>query len=379
LPQTDRDTITANSIFIGLMSGTSLDGVDIVAVRFDDKNQPAILAAKTFVYEQQMKSRLHQISNDSSATINDLCELNVELGRLYASIINEFIESNQLEKSATCAIGCHGQTIRHQPNLRFPYSLQIGDADIICTETGITTITNFRGRDIALGGQGAPLAPAFHQAVFRHAKINRIIINIGGIANITLLAADPNQEVLGFDTGPGNTLMDSWMRASRQQNFDANGAFAERGNINSLLVEKLLQDPYFDLAIPKSTGTDYFSPTWLEKFDLNLNDATDVQASLTEFSARSIANAIEQLSVDIDECYVCGGGSHNNFLLQRLSNHLGSGCSLQSTSKLGIDPDLVEAVAFAWLSRQCLLSLPGNLPSVTNAKRPSILGSIHIF
>ena len=363
--------------YLGTMSGTSMDGLDIVAVDFSSAHHPRLLQTEFIAYPDDLKLALQSLVSGPQATIGELCQLDSRLGQFYATALNRFISDHQLEKQQISAIGSHGQTIRHQPVGEHPYSLQIGDPNIIAATTGLTVVVDFRRRDIALGGEGAPLAPAFHNQVFRSEQCNRAIINIGGIANITGLAADPGQPVSGFDTGPGNCLIDWVCSEYFARAYDDNGDLASTGNILFEPLQRILtEEQYFQQLPPKSTGTDYFSPAWLRKSGWLDFDKQDLLATLTELSAISISQGLNHLPYPVDECFVCGGGAHNHHLMHRLQYHL-SDRSLSSTAELGIDPDWVEAMAFAWLARQTLLHQPGNLPSVTNAQKLTILGAVY--
>jgi anhydro-N-acetylmuramic acid kinase len=271
------------------------------------------------------------------------------------------------------AIGSHGQTLRHQPDAITPYSLQIGNPATIASGTGITTVADFRSADIAAGGQGAPLVPPFHQWLF--GGENRVILNIGGIANVTLLQPG-DAPVIGFDTGPGNTLMDRWIQKHRKQAFDRNGAWAASGSCIDELLESMLTYGYFRLEPPKSTGLDDFNLDWLAGHGISHYDATDVQATLSELTAKTVADAVNRHAPQAGELFVCGGGAHNADLLQRLGRHL-PGTRIATTAVVGLDPDWVEAVAFAWLAMRALAGKTGNLPSVTGASRKVVLGTIH--
>lgn len=369
-------TKAARQLFLGTMSGTSMDGLDIVAVTFNG-NTPELIHHQTTQYPVELRTLLQQLVLSPDATVSEMCELDTRLGRFYAEKINDFININQIERQEIIAIGSHGQTIRHNIQHNHPYTLQIGDPNIIATETGITVVADFRRRDIALGGQGAPLAPSFHNQVFRSGKHNRVIINIGGIANITFLPADLSTPVSGFDTGPGNTLLDGLSQQFLKKNFDQDGNFARSGKIHTPTLQNMLnQESYFQQKPPKSTGTDYFSQDWLNHFQLNLLSPPDVMATLVELTAVSINRGVHQLKNNIAECFVCGGGAHNDYLMERLSFHL-KPAKVDTTITLGIHPDWVEAMAFAWLARQTIKQLPGNLPSVTSAKTPTILGGVY--
>jgi anhydro-N-acetylmuramic acid kinase len=363
-------------LYIGLMSGTSLDGIDAALVEFQD-NHVQLIEFEYQPFSDDIKSRLEQIS-DANAMIflKDYGAMDTQLGLLFADIINTLLNKANIPTAAVKAIGSHGQTIYHDPNSELPFSLQIGDPNIIAETTGITTIADFRRRDIAVGGQGAPLVPAFHQAVFSHPDEHRCIVNIGGIANITLLPASQSAAVIGFDTGPGNILMDQWIQKHRSLNYDARGEWAASGTINNDLVEQLKRDPYFQADPAKSTGKEYFSLDWIYQ-NIRVTDypAEDIQASLCYLTATTITDAIKKYAPATEQVLVCGGGIHNNYLLQLIEQNLT--CPVSSTELYGIHPDHVEAIAFAWLARQTLNHLAGNLKEVTGANRNVILGGIY--
>ncbi len=367
---------SSSEIYIGLMSGTSLDGIDIAIVDFA-QHPPTLLHCDTTAYDQSLRQRIREITNSGTASLDSLGRLDVELGNTYADFVNQSLKAIKLNISQIRAIGNHGQTIRHSPNSDSPYTLQIGDPNIIAAKTGITTVGDFRRKDIALGGQGAPLAPAFHQFMFRSTSGNRAIINIGGIANITYLPANPESEVIGFDTGPGNTLSDYWINRHKGATWDENGNWAQSGNIiDGLLDTMLRKEPYFQQAVPKTTGTEYFGPEWLLSRLVPDFADEDVQSTLVELTAITIARGIGQLPETPAECFICGGGVHNTYLISRLEQALPD-CQILSTRQLGIDPDYVEAVAFAWLARQSMNRQAGNLPTVTQASAETLLGGIY--
>ena len=368
--------VSSREIYIGLMSGTSLDGVDVAIVDFS-QHPPQLLHCATRPYEKPLRQRIREITISGTVSLDNLCQLDVELGNTYADIVKQSLEAANLDIRMIRAIGNHGQTIRHSPDTELAYTLQIGDPNVIAAKTGITTVGDFRRKDIALGGQGAPLAPAFHNFMFRSANSDRAIVNIGGIANITYLPANPESEVIGFDTGPGNTLSDFWINQYNGQNYDDRGNWAESGDIINDLLDTLLgKEAYFQRTLPKTTGTEYFNSKWLLPQLAPDLPAENVQATLVELTARSIAGGIGQLPTVPEECFICGGGVHNDYLLKRLRHALPN-CQIQSTSQLGLDPDYVEAVAFAWLARQRMNQQAGNLPTVTRASMTSILGGIY--
>ena len=367
----------ADELYIGLMSGTSLDGIDAALVRFENE-QPFVLETICLPLPVNQKDEIKSLINPATDEINRLIALDVQLGKRFAEAVKQLIDKAKVKKKDIIAIGSHGQTIRHLPTAEFPSTLQIADANIIAEETGITTVADFRRRDMAAGGQGAPLVPAFHEQIFHDSKKNRVILNLGGIANITVLSADKNKAVTGFDTGPANTLMNHWIQQQQNKSFDENGDWASSGVINKDFLEQLLNDDYFKITPPKSTGTEYFNPAWLTK---NLSQfpflaAEDVQASLTAFTATTIKDAVNQHANDVEEIIVCGGGVHNEFLLQQLKQLLPN-IEINSSAKYGLDPDYIEATAFAWLAKQTMNHKVGNLPEVTGASRSVVLGGVY--
>jgi anhydro-N-acetylmuramic acid kinase len=305
--------------------------------------------------------------------------MDTRLGRLFAGSVRALLRSTRTPASRIRAIGSHGQTILHLPDAALPVSLQIGDPNVIARETGITTVADFRRMDIAAGGQGAPLAPAFHAAQFRISSRDRCVLNIGGIANLTILPGARSRTVRGHDTGPGNGLMDDWSRRHIGTEFDRDGRWAGRGQTATVLLRALLADPYFRRNPPKSSGREHFNLEWLDRILRRLQrrlPAVDVQATLLELTATSIADAFRRHAPRCRELLVCGGGVHNKLLMRRLHEHL-AGVLVRSTDAYGLDPDCIEAVTFAWLAKRRLERRPGNLPSVTGARRPVLLGAIH--
>jgi len=364
-------------IYIGLMSGTSLDGIDAIAI--DLSGEPKILATHYQPHDDLLRQRLRRLCQGYSDELSLYADLDSYLGQLFADAALEVIDKAGLVPADIQAIGSHGQTVRHFPDHKHPNSLQIANPNIIAERTGITTIADFRRRDIAAGGQGAPLVPAFHKAMFSNPEMHRVIVNIGGIANITRLpaATAADGSVAGFDTGPGNTLMDTWIQRHKQRKFDESGRWAKQGRSNPELLNALLSDPYFSLRPPKSTGTEYFNLAWLEGYLNRFSDkAVNIQSTLCELTASTIAAAILDHDTPPDEVFVCGGGAHNDYLLNRLKTKL-AGITLTSTAALAIEPDWVESAAFAWLAQQTLANRHGNLPKVTGAAREVVLGCIY--
>ncbi len=366
--------------FLGLISGTSADGIDAALVAFDDATQPSVLAARTTAYPDQLRQRVLALATSNAAIpLDDYGRLDVEIGMHFANAAEALLQGAGIDRLNIAAIGSHGQTVRHRVGGLHPFTLQIGDPNVIAERTGITTVADFRRADVAAGGQGAPLLPALHAAVFADEAIPRAILNLGGIANLTLLApasGDAARRVSGFDTGPANCLLDAWAERHLGQPRDDRGAWARSGRVDESLLSALLADSYFAAPPPKSTGREDFNLAWL---DARLADglaAVDVQATLLALSARSIADALRTLAPATREVYACGGGVHNDALMEALRAQLPA-MTLASTSALGVDPDYVEAIGFAWLAKARLAGEPGNLPEVTGARGPRLLGAIH--
>ncbi len=372
-----------SELYIGLMSGTSIDAIDAVLVEFSG-SCPHLIQSHSLPISNNLKEKIKNICQPGENEIERLGRLDHELGILFSQAVIQLLNLTKISASQIIAIGSHGQTIRHQPNIEHPFTLQIGDANIIAEQTGITTITDFRRRDMAAGGQGAPLVPAFHDKVFRSSLKNRLILNIGGMANITILPKTPAQPVLGFDTGPGNVLLDTWIYAQQQKPFDESGQWANSGTINSALLAQLLTAPYFTCPPPKSTGREYFNGHWisaqLEKAQLTHIAPEDVQSTLMELTAYSIVQDVTRYAADTEEIYLCGGGTHNSKLIARIKHNLaevGQKIPVYSTTKIGVSPDWVEAIAFSWLAKQTLNKQAGSLMEVTGAQRPTILGGVY--
>lgn len=361
--------------FIGLMSGTSLDGIDAVLVDFAGET-PALLAAQTTPFDGSLRAALLALCHPGAEEIERLGTADRLLGEALSDAVLDLLRVAGVAPAMVRAIGSHGQTVRHRPTGPAAFTLQIGDPATVVERTGITTIADFRRRDIAAGGQGAPLAPAFHAALFSGPQ-PRAIVNIGGMANVSLLA--PGRPLLGFDTGPGNVLLDAWASCHLQTPYDAHGTWAATGRVDETLLGLLTNLPFFQEPPPKSTGRELFHITWLQD-TLTAHggapSAVDVQATLAELSASTIAQAIKGLDCAVTEVYVCGGGAYNDDLMARLAQHLG--LPVASTDALGVAPEWVEAIAFAWLARQTLAGRVGNAASVTGAARDCILGAIHL-
>lgn len=359
------------------MSGTSLDGIDVAIVAFE-ADTPRILHAQTTAYDQQLRQALRRLCNGDAVSVSELYRHDALLGDAYAEAVNDALAAAGLDAHQVGAIGCHGQTLWHSPDTVPAFTVQIGDPNRIAAATGITTVADFRRMDVALGGQGAPLAPLLHRALFQHPDEDRVIANIGGIANITVLPAADRSAISACDTGPGNTLADAWIERHRELRFDRDGEWARGGTIiESLLAEWLHNEPYFAAAAPKTTGTDYFNLARLESSLVAGQDPRDVMATLVELTARSLAAEMVRLPLTRPACYVCGGGAQNPFLLERLAAALPD-WRLDSTATLGVDPDYVEATAFAWLARERLAGRPVQVVDITHASRNGVLGGLYL-
>ncbi|BBL69663.1 anhydro-N-acetylmuramic acid kinase [Methylogaea oryzae] len=363
--------------YVGIMSGTSLDGVDAALVSFQTEF-PRLIASHFRPLPADLRQNLAELSLSADVSLQKLGETDARLGELLAECALQAIAAAGMNPDQVRAIGSHGVTVRHAPECDAPFTLQLGDANRIAHITGLTTVADFRRRDIAAGGHGAPLVPAFHRAVFASPDENRVVLNIGGIANITILPKNPSQPVTGFDTGPGNTLLDHWAQRHLGQPIDRDGAWGASGQCHQPLLKLLMDETYFERSPPKSTGKELFSPAWLRaKLEMLAKPpaAADVQATLAHLTARTVAQAVQRYAPDTESVLVCGGGVHNRHLMALLAELLD--CPVESTGKFALDPDWIEAMAFAWLARQTLLGLPGNLPEVTGAKHRVVLGAVY--
>ncbi len=392
-----------DGLYIGMMSGTSLDGMDAVLCQFnpemstEDSTQPPMRLLAT--YSQDFPPRLREVllalcqPNGVNQLVPETDEPSSELdwfgwaSRAYAEfaseVVNTLLQQSNTDPESVLAIGCHGQTVRHRPQMGF--TLQLVDANIIAERTGISVVNDFRRRDMAVGGQGAPLVPAFHQALFANPDSTRVLLNLGGIANITILPANEEIQVVGYDTGPANLLLDAWTALHTDNSYDASGAWAQSGTLIEPLLQQLLAHQFFAQSHPKSTGREDFNLTWLqdelqafEQANANISySAADVQATLTELTATSASTQINTFisHAKNSSVYVCGGGALNGYLMTRLQAHLPH-CTVKTTEHLGLAPTWVEAVAFAWLARQTLMGETGNLPAVTGANKGVVLGQV---
>lgn len=365
----------SHNLYIGLMSGTSADAIDAVLVGFDKSAH--LIAHYSEPLSGEIRQHIHALARSAPNEIDRMGALDVDLAKLFAQTSLQLLKLAGVAPEQIIAIGSHGQTIRHRPpgSAEGCFTLQIGDPNYIAELTGITTVGDFRRRDMAAGGQGAPLVPAFHRAIFHSEEQHRVIVNIGGMANITSL---PQQgPTLGFDTGPGNVLMDEWIQTHLKKSYDQSGAWAASGTINLVLLNLLLQHPFFALAAPKSTGRESFNRNWLEQ---QIGDASiapeDIQATLLELTAITIGNAIRALGDESKGVFVCGGGAYNTALMTRLQQLLLND-HVTSTADLGVEPQWIEAMAFAWLAQQTMNHRSGNLKEVTGAHREVILGGVY--
>lgn len=367
---------TKSDYYIGIMSGTSLDAIDVALVSIND-NKTLFISAVEVPFEKSLRSQLLTLCTDGNIHLRMLGELNVKLSLAYADAVNQLLGQQNIDALQVTAIGCHGQTVFHAPEGEFPFSMQLLNASVLTANTGITTVSDFRSMDIALGGQGAPLVPTFHQSLIANNN-NAVFLNIGGIANVSLIG---EESLAGFDTGPGNILIDSWMQQKFGLNYDDKGTLAKQGKVITPLLENMLADDYFVKEGAKSTGREYFNMGWLLKhlsnysemsFDKRISDE-DVLATLVTLTAQTIANALKHLSNSV--VYVCGGGVKNTYLLEEIGRLLPN-CRVTTTAALNVDPDYVEAMAFAWLAYRCINKQSANDCRVTGASKPAILGQI---
>jgi anhydro-N-acetylmuramic acid kinase len=362
-------------LFLGLISGTSADGIDVALVQVDDDGHCRLVDGRTYPWETGLRARLIALGQGGDATsLDELGMLDVRVARAFADAALALLRDAGVDATRVCALGSHGQTVRHRPQAEFPFTWQLGDGNVIAERSGITTVADFRRRDVAAGGHGAPLVPAFHAALLRSPAEDRAVLNLGGIANFTLLPGVG--DVRGFDTGPANALLDAWCERHTGAAYDADGAFAARGQIDHALLARLLDDPWFAQPPPKSSGREQFHLDWLQPRLRGDERVEDVQTTLLELTATTVATALQSQQPATKRVLACGGGVHNPVLLARIAAHL-PGMSIESTAQHGLDPDFVEAMAFAWLARETLVGRPGNLPAVTGARGPRVLGAIY--
>ncbi|TVZ37917.1 anhydro-N-acetylmuramic acid kinase [Alteromonadaceae bacterium 2753L.S.0a.02] len=370
----------AKRLYIGLMSGTSADSIDAGLVEFGEGNDFNLVATYDLPYDPRTRQKIFDLARPGDNEIDRMGALDKQLGILFAKAVNRLLEEQGLKPKDITGIGSHGQTVRHRTHSAGTpeqFSVQIGDPNTIAQLTGITTVADFRRRDMAAGGQGAPLAPSFHKVMFSSSQENRCILNIGGMANITYLPKDGG--VLGYDTGPGNALMDAWINSFGSKRYDKGGEWAADGKVNNELLDKLVSHSFFKMPAPKSTGREDFNLNWVTRAtEETITPLTpqDVQATLTELTAVTISDAIRLTCTTGTHVYACGGGVHNKALFERLRILL-PGYPLDTTNELNLHPDWVEAVAFAWLAMRTLNHLSGNLPAVTGAEEEVILGGVY--
>ncbi|MFC3716000.1 anhydro-N-acetylmuramic acid kinase [Luteimonas soli] len=367
------------NLYLGLISGTSADGIDAALVEFGDANDARSTArlvfGRTYPWQPALRAQLVELGQQSARVpLDAVAGLDVRIGRAFADAALQALADSGKAAADVAAIGSHGQTLRHRPDGDAPYTLQLGDPNTIAERTGICTVADFRRRDVAAGGHGAPLLPALHAALLQSPGEDRAVLNLGGIANLTLLPRAG--DVRGFDTGPANGLMDAWCLRHRGEAFDRDGAFAAAGRVDDALLVRLLAEPWFALLPPKSTGRDQFHLGWVESRLHGDEAPQDVQATLLALTARTVADALRATQPATARVIACGGGVHNGALMDALAEAM-PGCTVESSEAHGLDPDAVEAMGFAWLARQALLGLPGNLPSVTGAKGYRVLGGIY--
>jgi len=368
------------SSYIGLISGTSMDGVDAALVSFE-ADTFFVHATTTTQYPAALRAQLiAAIAPDARLTLHEFGSLHVAIGQIFAQAAREIMDTADGKRTEIIAVGSHGQTLRHSPDSAPPYTIQLGDPATITQACGVATVADFRSLDIAAGGQGAPLVPPFHEAYFRTDNSNTVVLNIGGIANVTLLPGDRALPLRGFDTGPGNCLLDEWIALHRQQAFDNNGDWAQTGNIAPALLDALMADPYISRVPPKSSGREYFNLAWLqavlEKAGAHGLQPEDVQATLLAYTVESIASGIEQVTTAPERVLVCGGGARNGGIMAGLRARL-TGVTVDSTDAVGANPDSIEAVAFAWLARQRMNGTPVRLTTV-DAVTQRILGAVYL-
>lgn len=359
------------SLYIGLMSGTSMDGIDAALV---DTTSNTLLYGITKQYSAPLKKRIDAVIRGEDLNLASLAQLNTLIGREFAQATLELLERAEVAAKDVVAIGSHGQTLEHDAFASIPYTVQSGCGHTIASLTGITVVADFRTRDLVHGGQGAPFAPLYHQELFGASKEPIAVVNIGGIANITLLS--PKNTIKGWDIGPGNCLMDAWISYHKQQSFDADGWWASEGEQIPLLLNQLLRDPFLSQNPPKSIGKEYFSLAWLDEYLKKEYAPVDVQQTLLALTAHTIATTILHAPDLIRQVYICGGGAHNRSLMDKLSELL-PGISVQSTAQVGVSPDFMEAMMFAWLAAQTLNNKPVDLSAITGSDKPIVLGAVY--
>lgn len=368
-------------LYIGLISGTSADGIDAILLSFEGERLHAV-AANTFSYPETVRDEILHLSQPAAEhaaqRIDRMGHLDRQVGQLFAKAATDLCQQAGVAIETVTAIGSHGQTLRHRPQGQHPFTLQIGDPNVIAFTSGCAVVADFRRMDMAAGGQGAPLVPLFHQWLTQDASVNQVILNLGGIANITWLPKD-NGRASGFDTGPASALMDYWIHHHQQQNYDAGGRWAAAGEVHQELLKHMLADPYFKMSAPKSTGREYFDAKWLAQKLKGADPvpAQDVQATLCELTARTIVDGIGLLPATCERVLICGGGIHNEHLMARIRHHMPAHVEIAALSHQGIESDFIEAATFAWLARQRLSQTRLDYTSVTGAAQPLLLGGLY--
>jgi len=370
-----RTSHTASSYYIGLLSGTSMDAIDAAIIDFSS-HVPSIISTHSHPIPSDLQEKTRILYTSGNHEIQKLGKLDIEWGKLFGQAVITLLAQSDCRRDHIIAIGSHGQTIRHHPEGEIPFTLQIGDPNTIAMLSGINTVADFRRMDIACGGQGAPLAPAFHHHLFQHKDYDTFVINIGGISNITYLPSNSRLPLIGYDTGPGNTLMDAWSRRHLNRPYDENGTWAMQGNLNLDLLDKLLKDPYFSQLPPKSTGPEYFHLNWLDSDD---SSPKDTQRTLLELTAQTISNEVLRLAKTNDtRVLLCGGGARNHALFQRLESILGPRFAIETTDRHGVASDWLEAMLFAWLAKMRIEETALDLSQITGSRKRKVLGGIFL-
>jgi anhydro-N-acetylmuramic acid kinase len=360
------------NLYIGLMSGTSMDGIDAALL---DVNSNQLIAGLTQPYSSIVKNYLRIVQNEQKVEIGFISQLNTLIGQEFGRSVLELLESSHVSSHDVTGIGSHGQTICHNALAEIPYTVQLGCAHTIAEITKIPVVADFRTRDLVVGGQGAPFAPIYHQALFKDYELPLAVINIGGIANITYLTGQ--NSAVGYDVGPGNCLMDLWIKKKLDKPYDANGEWASQGEVISPLLNGMLADPYFSLGVPKSIGKEYFSEHWIhDHLHQQIYDDIDVQSTLLALTAKTISDSLLSSKLNLKNAFLCGGGVHNNVLIKKIKEHLPH-IAIESTESVGINPDYIEAMMFAWLAEKTLKKTPLNLTKITGARAPAILGAVY--
>lgn len=359
------------ALYVGLMSGTSMDGIDAALVQMPSNT---LLCGITKKYSPDLKKLIDKVINGNNLSLAIICQLNTLIGREFSEAVSDLLQEANVLPKDIMAVGSHGQTLCHDTSSRIPYTLQLGCGHTISSLTGITVVADFRTRDLVNGGQGAPFAPLYHQELFSKFDTNVAVVNIGGIANVTFISS--GQPTEGWDVGPGNCLMDAWINQHLGKSFDADGLWARQGQVISPLLSQLLLDPFLGLASPKSIGKEYFSLSWLGSYLKKEYKPVDIQSTLIAFTAHSIAETILREKSTIKHLYLCGGGTHNIYLFKKLADLL-PGITVSSIADIGVSPDYLEAMMFAWLAAQTIHQIPVNLSSITGSKGPAILGAVY--